>query len=136
MLDLHIVGQEKLKKTLSVALFNHYTRVDMNDLEQGNQKMLILGSSHVFIDKSNVLLMGPTGCGKTLIAKTVADILEVPFSSNDATSLTQAGYVGEDVETCILNLLRACDYDIVRAQRGVIFIDEIEYKINSPKQSS
>lgn len=111
----HVVGQERAKKILSVAVHNHYKRVnakiDMGDVE---------------IQKSNILLLGPTGTGKTLLAQTLAKILNVPFTITDATSLTEAGYVGEDVENIILSLLQAADYDIEKASRGIVYIDEID----------
>lgn len=116
-LSTYVIGQDKAKKTLSVAVHNHYKRV--NALMSGKK-------DDIEISKSNVLLIGPTGSGKTLLAQTIAKILNVPFAMADATSLTEAGYVGEDVENVILNLLQAADYDVERAQRGVIYIDEID----------
>lgn len=113
----YVIGQEKARKTLAVAVHNHYKRV--NSVLGGKKE-------DVEIAKSNVLLIGPTGSGKTLLAQTIAKILNVPFAMADATSLTEAGYVGEDVENVILNLLQAADYDVERAQRGVIYIDEID----------
>ncbi len=114
-LDDYVIDQEAAKKTLSVAVHNHYkrieTKVDLNGVE---------------IQKSNILLIGPTGCGKTLLAQTLARLLNVPFTIADATTLTEAGYVGEDVENIILNLLQAADYDLERAQRGIVYIDEID----------
>jgi len=114
-LDQYVVGQEHAKKVLSVAVFNHYKRIahakTNNDVE---------------LQKSNVLLVGPTGCGKTLLAQTLARIIDVPFSIADATSLTEAGYVGEDVENILLRLIQAADFDISRAERGIIYIDEID----------
>jgi len=118
-LDRHIIGQERAKKTISVGVYNHYRRVLDNSSKEHD----------VEISKSNVLLFGPTGSGKTLIAKTLASILEVPFAIADATTLTEAGYVGEDVENIILRLLQAADYDVAKAERGIIYIDEID-KIN------
>ncbi|MCL4533810.1 MAG: ATP-dependent Clp protease ATP-binding subunit ClpX [Bacteroidetes bacterium] len=114
-LDQYVIGQERAKKVLSVAVYNHYKRVSM-----GSQV------DEVELQKSNILLMGPTGCGKTLLAQTLAKILDVPFSIADATSLTEAGYVGEDVENILLRLIQAADFDIKRAQRGIIYIDEID----------
>lgn len=116
-LSSYVIGQDKAKKTLSVAVHNHYKRV--NAFLSGKK-------DDVEIAKSNVLLIGPTGSGKTLLAQTIAKILNVPFAMADATSLTEAGYVGEDVENVILNLLQAADYDVERAQRGVVYIDEID----------
>lgn len=113
----YVIGQERARKTLSVAVHNHYKRV--NSVLSGKKE-------DVEISKSNVLLIGPTGSGKTLLAQTIAKILNVPFAMADATSLTEAGYVGEDVENVILNLLQAADYDVERAQRGVVYIDEID----------
>lgn len=112
----YIIGQEYAKKVLSVAVYNHYKRVQNNLYEQ----------SDIEIDKSNILLLGTTGSGKTLFAKTLAKILNVPFAIADATSLTQAGYVGEDVENVLLRLLQAADYDVELAQKGIIYIDEID----------
>lgn len=115
-LDQYVVGQEQAKKTLSVAVHNHYKRLTQIDNEQ----------SPVELDKSNVLLIGPTGCGKTLLAKTLARVLNVPFAIGDATTLTEAGYVGEDVENLLLKLLQAADFDLESAQRGIIYIDEVD----------
>ena len=114
-LDQYIINQERCKKILSVAVHNHFKRVDSNvDLEE------------VELQKSNVLLVGPTGSGKTLMAQTLARILDVPFTIVDATTLTEAGYVGEDVENIILKLLQAADYDVEKAERGIIYIDEVD----------
>lgn len=114
-LDNYVIGQEKAKKIISVAVYNHYKRIfSANDIDD------------VEIDKSNVLLIGPTGTGKTLIAQTLAKVLDVPFAIADATTLTEAGYVGEDVENVILRLLQAADYDVQKAQKGIIYIDEID----------
>ena len=114
-LNQYIVGQERAKKVLSVAVYNHYKRIkakaDLDDVE---------------LQKSNILLMGPTGCGKTLLAQTLAKILDVPFAIADATSLTEAGYVGEDVENILLRLIQAADYDVARAEKGIVYIDEID----------
>lgn len=120
-LDEYIIGQESAKKTISVAVYNHYKRI--RSLQQDSTK------SKLEFSKSNVLLFGPTGSGKTLIAKTLATILDVPFTIADATTLTEAGYVGEDVENIILRLLQAADYDVAKAEMGIIYIDEID-KIN------
>jgi ATP-dependent Clp protease ATP-binding subunit ClpX len=114
-LDEYIIGQTKAKKVLSVAVYNHYKRIESNS-----------GPGDVELQKSNVLLIGPTGSGKTLLAQTLARILDVPFTIADATTLTEAGYVGEDVENIILRLLQAADYDIERAEKGIIYIDEID----------
>ncbi len=116
-LDEYIIGQAHAKKVLSVAVHNHYKRLKNNS---GGKK------HDVEIQKSNILLVGPTGSGKTLLAQTLARILDVPFTIADATSLTEAGYVGEDVENIIVNLLQAADYDVERAQRGIVYIDEID----------
>lgn len=114
-LDEYVIGQEKAKKTLSVAVYNHYKRI------YSNAKI-----DDVELSKSNILLVGPTGSGKTLLAQTLARILNVPFAIADATSLTEAGYVGEDVENILLKLIQAADYDIEKAERGIIYIDEID----------
>ena len=115
-LDEYIIGQDAAKKVLSVAVYNHYKRIGSNK-KTGDD---------VVLDKSNVLLLGPTGCGKTLLARSLANILNVPFAVADATTLTEAGYVGEDVENILLRLIQAADYDIDAAQRGIIYIDEID----------
>ncbi len=115
-LDDYIIGQDHAKKVLSVAVHNHYKRIQNNQTTK----------SAVELQKSNILLIGPTGSGKTLLAQTLARILDVPFTIADATSLTEAGYVGEDVENIIVNLLQAADYDIERTQRGIVYIDEID----------
>ena len=117
-LDKYIVGQDEAKKVLSVAVYNHYKRIN-NILDIGDD-------GDVEIEKSNILLLGPTGCGKTLLARTLARILNVPFASSDATTLTEAGYVGEDVENILLKLIQNADYDIERAEHGIIYIDEID----------
>src|SRR5579885_3436950 len=114
-LDEYVIGQERAKKTISVAVYNHFKRIRS------------LGrTGEVEYSKSNVLLLGPTGSGKTLIARTLASILDVPFAIADATTLTEAGYVGEDVENIILRLVQAADYDIARAELGIIYVDEID----------
>jgi ATP-dependent Clp protease ATP-binding subunit ClpX len=114
-----VVGQEQAKKVLSVAVYNHYKRIGSSDKKHSPQ-------SDVQLEKSNILLIGPTGCGKTLLAQTLAKILDVPFAIADATSLTEAGYVGEDVENVVLRLLQAADFDVAKAERGILYIDEID----------
>jgi ATP-dependent Clp protease ATP-binding subunit ClpX len=122
-LDLHVIGQDSAKKVLSVAVHNHYKRI----LNANPTKDLSLDPyADVEIEKSNILMIGPTGCGKTLLARTLARILEVPFCIADATTLTEAGYVGEDVENIILRLLQNADYDVKRAEIGIVYIDEID----------
>ncbi|MEE1330913.1 MAG: ATP-dependent Clp protease ATP-binding subunit ClpX [Acutalibacteraceae bacterium] len=113
-LDQYVIGQDEAKKTLSVAVYNHYKRIYKND------------DPEVELNKSNVLMLGPTGVGKTLLAQTLAKILEVPIAITDATTLTEAGYVGEDVENILLRLIQAADYDIEKAERGIIYVDEID----------
>ncbi len=127
-LDQHVIGQEQAKKVLSVAVHNHYKRIlhSRQQAARKDQPRKINDPSDVDIEKSNVLLLGPTGCGKTLLARTLAKILNVPFSIADATTLTEAGYVGEDVENIILRLLQAADFDVARAEIGIIYIDEID----------
>src|SRR5512136_2524565 len=115
VLDEYVIGQDRAKKILSVAVHNHYKRIDAK-----------IAADDVELQKSNILLLGPTGCGKTLLAQTLARILNVPFAIADATSLTEAGYVGEDVENIIVSLLQNADHDIERAQRGIVYIDEID----------
>ena len=119
VLDEYVIGQERAKKTLAVAVHNHYKRIEHRASAEA-------GSNEVELQKSNILLLGPTGSGKTLLAQTLARILNVPFTISDATCLTEAGYVGEDVENIIVNLLQAADHDIERAQRGIVYIDEID----------
>ncbi|HEX5375634.1 MAG TPA: ATP-dependent Clp protease ATP-binding subunit ClpX, partial [Solirubrobacterales bacterium] len=116
VLQQYVVGQEAAKKALSVAVYNHYKRVQMNQSED----------VEVELQKSNIMLLGPTGCGKTLLAQTLARILNVPFAIADATALTEAGYVGEDVENILLKLIQAADYDVKKAETGIIYIDEID----------
>jgi ATP-dependent Clp protease ATP-binding subunit ClpX len=116
VLDEYVVGQEASKRTLSVAVYNHYKRV----------QMMQSGDSEIELQKSNILLLGPTGCGKTLLAQTLARILNVPFAIADATALTEAGYVGEDVENILLKLIQAADYDVKKAETGIIYIDEVD----------
>ncbi len=115
LLSQYVIGQERAKKVLSVAVHNHYKRINANTQ-----------LDDVELQKSNILLIGPTGCGKTLLAQTLAKILDVPFTIADATSLTEAGYVGEDVENVLLRLIQAADFDISRAERGIVYIDEID----------
>ena len=114
VLDEYIIGQEQAKIALSVAVYNHYKRIYFG------------GGDSVELQKSNILLVGPTGCGKTLFAQTLARVLKVPFAIADATTLTEAGYVGDDVENILLRLVQAADYDIELAQRGIIYVDEID----------
>ncbi len=117
-LDQYVVGQETAKKSLAVAVYNHYKRIDSQEIKHEHDE--------VVIEKSNILLIGPTGTGKTLLAQTLANLLEVPFSIVDATSLTEAGYVGDDVETILARLLHAADFNLERAERGIIYVDEID----------
>jgi len=119
-LNEHVIGQEHAKKVLSVAVYNHYQRLRQEHAKLGDEY------KDVEIEKSNVLLLGPTGSGKTLLARTLARVLDVPFCIVDATTLTEAGYVGEDVENIILRLLQSADFDVVRAERGIIYVDEID----------
>ncbi|MBD2181564.1 ATP-dependent protease ATP-binding subunit ClpX [Planktothrix sp. FACHB-1355] len=122
-LDEHVIGQDEAKKVLSVAVYNHYKRLSFQQAKNTGKA----GQEEVVeIQKSNILLMGPTGCGKTLLAQTLANILDVPFAVADATTLTEAGYVGEDVENILLRLLQVADFDVEEAQRGIIYIDEID----------
>ncbi|MBR4859582.1 MAG: AAA family ATPase, partial [Clostridia bacterium] len=113
-LDEYVIGQESAKIALSVAVYNHYKRIGSK------------GNTDVEIQKSNILLLGPTGVGKTMLAQTLAKILDVPFAIADATTLTEAGYVGEDVENILLRIIQAADFDVERAERGIIYVDEID----------
>ena len=121
-LDKYVVGQDEAKVVLSVAVYNHYKRINYNaEIKEKNED-----KQPIELDKSNILLVGPTGCGKTLLAKTLAKILKVPFASCDATTLTEAGYVGDDVENILLKLIQNADFDISKAERGIVYIDEID----------
>jgi ATP-dependent Clp protease ATP-binding subunit ClpX len=122
-LDDYVIGQDRAKKVLSVAVYNHYKRIHQR---KATKRPLAARDADVEISKSNILLLGPTGSGKTLLAQSLARFLNVPFTIADATSLTEAGYVGEDVENIIQNLLHAADYDVERASRGIVYIDEID----------
>lgn len=115
VLDQYVIGQEYAKKILSVAVYNHYKRINVG-----------MRADDVELQKSNIVMLGPTGCGKTLLAQTLARILNVPFAIADATSLTEAGYVGEDVENILLKLIQSADYDVEKAEKGIVYIDEID----------
>lgn len=119
-LDEYVIGQDEAKKTLSVAVYNHYKRIN------NEENKITKSEDNVEIQKSNILLLGPTGCGKTYLAQTLAKILDVPFAIADATTLTEAGYVGEDVENILLKLIQAADFNVERAEKGIIYIDEID----------
>jgi ATP-dependent Clp protease ATP-binding subunit ClpX len=132
-LSQHVIGQDRAKKVLAVAVSNHYKRlIDEDRVRQSKNSTDPLDA--VVIDKSNVLMLGPTGCGKTLLCQTLATLLDVPFAIGDATTLTEAGYVGEDVENLLLRLIRAADFDLEKAQTGIIYIDEID-KIGKTSQN-
>jgi len=118
-LDQYVVGQDQTKRTLSVAVYNHYKRIQAGDKGRAD-------GDGVELAKSNILMLGPTGCGKTYLAQTLAKLLNVPFAIADATALTEAGYVGEDVENILLKLIQAADYDVKRAETGIIYIDEVD----------
>ncbi|MBV8164670.1 MAG: ATP-dependent Clp protease ATP-binding subunit ClpX [Candidatus Eremiobacteraeota bacterium] len=118
ILNQYVIGQDRAKKSLAVAVYNHYKRINSNQASSGNDE--------VELHKSNILLVGPTGSGKTYLAQTLAKILDVPLAMADATSLTEAGYVGEDVENILLKLIQAADYDVKRAEKGIVYIDEID----------
>ncbi|MFH1833883.1 MAG: ClpX C4-type zinc finger protein, partial [bacterium] len=117
LIDDYVIGQERAKKILSVAVYNHYKRIDYHSGR---------GGSDVELQKTNILLVGPTGSGKTLLAQTLARVLDVPFAIADATCLTEAGYVGEDVENVIVSLVQNAEHDVERAQRGIVYIDEVD----------
>ncbi len=123
-LDEYIIGQDDAKRVLSVAVYNHYKRINYNIVAKRSKDSST--DTSIELEKSNILMVGPTGCGKTLLAKTLAKILKVPFASADATTLTEAGYVGDDVENILLKLIQNADYDIAKAQRGIIYVDEID----------
>src|SRR5271156_3558625 len=125
-LDRHVIGQEFAKKTLAVAVHNHYKRILSSQANRQKTEIALNAASEVEIEKSNILLIGPTGSGKTLLARPLARILDVPFCIADATTLTEAGYVGEDVENIVLRLLQSADYDVKRAEIGIVYIDEID----------
>src|SRR5476649_1234228 len=125
-MDRYVIGQEFAKKTLAVAVHNHYKRIIAAQANRTKTEISLNAANDVEIEKSNILLIGPTGSGKTLLARTLARILDVPFCIADATTITEAGYVGEDVETIILRLLQNAEYDVKRAEMGIIYVDEID----------
>src|SRR5690606_10023399 len=120
-LEQYIIGQDDAKRTLAVAVYNHYKRIKSDASGTKDSK-----DEPVELAKSNILMLGPTGCGKTYLAQTLAKLLNVPFAIADATALTEAGYVGEDVENILLKLIQAADYDVKRAETGIIYIDEVD----------
>ena len=125
-LDKYVIGQDKAKRVLSVAVYNHYKRIKAEESAALEARRKKAEGDEVEISKSNILMLGPTGSGKTYLAQTLARLLDVPFAIADATSLTEAGYVGEDVENILLKLLQAADFDVERAQRGIIYVDEVD----------
>lgn len=127
-LDDYVIGQDAAKKALSVAVYNHYKRLKVSQQLAHDRKKAKIGADDAMVElaKSNILLIGPTGSGKTLLAQTLARVLDVPFAMSDATTLTEAGYVGEDVENIVQKLLQACDYDVAKAEQGIIYVDEID----------
>ena len=125
-LDRHVIGQDFAKKTLAVAVHNHYKRIVASQANRSKTEISLNAANDVEIEKSNILLIGPTGSGKTLLARTLAKIIDVPFCIADATAITESGYVGEDVETIVLRLLQNADYDVKRAEIGIVYIDEID----------
>lgn len=129
-LDRHIIGQDEAKKTMAIAIYNHYIRINQNSIIENNNNSIIE------IEKSNICLLGPTGTGKTEIARSIAKLLNVPFAIADATTLTQAGYVGEDIESILTRVLQNCNYDIERAEKAIIFIDEIDKIAKSSNNKS
>ncbi|MGB5878042.1 MAG: AAA family ATPase, partial [Psychrobacter nivimaris] len=127
-LDEYVIGQDAAKKALAVAVYNHYKRLKVSQTLANDSKKAKIGADDAMVElaKSNILLIGPTGSGKTLLAQTLARLLDVPFAMADATTLTEAGYVGEDVENIVQKLLQASDYDVAKAEQGIIYIDEID----------